>query len=331
MTAAPLDRFRAFFEAHPTLLLASHVDPDGDAIGSSLGLAWALRAMGREVVIVNSSPLPENLRFLPGSEWVHLPGDVKGPFSAAVILDCSSVDRIGRDAEALLAPGAAIANIDHHAANNEFGDPRLVDTEACATAELVLDVLDACGIPLGPEIAICLYVGIASDTGGFRYLNTTPRALRLAARLVEHGALPAVASDALYGKKSEASLKVLGFALSSLERLSRGQVAALTISREMFERAGASTEDSDGIVQFAKALDGTRVGILIQEVAPGEVRLSIRSDGTVDVNAVAARFGGGGHRNASGARVKGDLATVRRDVLEALDRAVNGGPAPSRR
>lgn len=326
----PFDRFQAFFEAHPSFLIVSHVDPDGDAIGSSLGLAWALRTAGREVAVVNTSPLPENLRFMPGSEWVRRPAQLKGTFSAVVVLDCSSVDRVGSEAEALIAPGAAIANIDHHAANDGFGDPRLVNTEACATAELVLDVLDACGYPLEPEAAVCLYTGLASDTGGFRYLNTTPRALRMAARLVEHGALPAVASDALYGKKSEASLRVLGLALSSLERLSQGQVAALTISREMFEKAGASSEDSDGIVQFAKALDGTRVGILIQEVAPGEVRLSIRSDGTVDVNAVAARFGGGGHRNASGARVNGNLATVRREVLEALDRAVNGGPPPSR-
>ena len=330
MTGVPYDRFRAFFDAHHSFLIVSHVDPDGDAIGSSLGLAWALRAMGREVAVANSSALPENLRFMPGSEWVRRPAEIRTVFSSVIVLDCSSVDRIGLEAESLIAPGAAIANIDHHAANTGFGDPRLVNTEACATAELVSDVLDACGIPLEPEVAICLYTGVASDTGGFRYLNTTPRALRLAARFVEHGAMPAVASDALYGKKSEASLKVLGFALSSLEKLSHGQVAALTISREMFEKAGASTEDSDGIVQFAKALDGTRVGILIQEIAPGEVRLSIRSDGSVDVNAVAAGFGGGGHRNASGARVKGDLATVRRAVLEALDRAVNGGPAPSR-
>jgi phosphoesterase RecJ-like protein len=231
----------------------------------------------------------------------------------------------------LLRPGAAIANVDHHAANDGFGDPRLVNVEASATGELMHEILEACGAPLDPRVAQCLYVGLASDTGAFRYPNTTPHALRLAAKLVEHGARPAATADELYGRKSERSLRILGLALSSLESYARGQVGAITITREMFERAHAAPEDADGIVQFAKSLDGTRVGILIQEVAPGEVRLSFRSDGSVDVNEVAGRFGGGGHKNAAGARVRGELAQVRGAVLEALDQAVNGGSPPPRR
>ena len=326
----PHDEFREFIDSRDEFLILSHLDPDGDAIGSSLGLHWALHAMGKMVVTANESPLPEGLRFLPGSEWVKSPAQVARTFHSVFVLDCSSLDRVGTKAAALVAPRAAIANVDHHAANDGFGDPRLVNVEASATAELIYEILEACGGPLGPEVAECLYIGLASDTGAFRYQNTTPRALRLAARLVEHGARPSTAAEALYGRKSEASLRILGLALSGLEKRAGGQVGALTISREMFDRAGAGPEDSDGIVQFAKSLDGTRVGVLIQEVAPGEVRLSFRSDGSLDVNEIAGRFGGGGHKNAAGARVRGDLTQVRGAVLDALDRAVNGGLAPPR-
>jgi len=326
----PYEAFRAFIDSHREFLILSHVDPDGDAIGSSLGLAWALRAIGKTVVVVNDSPLPDSLRFLPGSEWVKQPADAGRVFDAVFVLDCSSLDRAGKAAAGLVAPGAAVANVDHHAANDGFGDPRLVNVEASATAELIYEILDAYGAMLSPEVAECLYVGLASDTGAFRYQNTTPRALRLAARLVEHGARPSTAADALYGRKSEASLRILGLALASLEKRAGGQVGALTISRDMFDRAGATPEDADGIVQFAKSLDGARVGVLIQEIAPGEIRMSLRSDGTVDVNQVAGLFGGGGHKNAAGARVHGELSRVRGDVLEALDRAVNGGPPPPR-
>jgi bifunctional oligoribonuclease and PAP phosphatase NrnA len=325
------DRFRELIDKSPEFLILSHVDPDGDAIGSCLALAWALRGMGRVAEVVNESTLPDGLRFLPGSETVRLPGEMGRTFPVAFVLDCSSIDRVGPASARLIAPGATVANVDHHIANDGFGDPRLVNVEASSTAELVYEILDAYGVPLESEAAECLYAGVASDTGGFRFQNTTPRALRLAARLVEHGARPSFTAEALYGRKSEPSLKILGMALASLESRSYGQVGALTISRDMFASAGAAPEDADGIVQFAKSLQGTRVGVLIQEAVPGEIRLSLRSDGSVDVNEIAGRFGGGGHRNAAGARVRGDLAQVRGAVLEALDRAVNGGPPAPRR
>lgn len=326
----PHDRFRELIDRHAEFLILSHVDPDGDAIGSCLGLAWALRAMGRTAVVVNGSPLPESLRFLPGCETIRLPSDVGRTFGAVFVLDCSDLDRVGPEAARLIAPGAALANVDHHAANEGFGEPRLVNVEASATAELVFEILESCGSPLRTEVAECLYAGIASDTGGFRFPNTTPRAFRIAARLVEHGARPSATAEALYGRKSEGSLRILGMALASIESRSAGQVGAITIPHDMFSAAGAQPEDADGIVQFAKSLNGTRVGVLIQEAAPGEVRLSFRSDGTVDVNEIAGRFGGGGHKNAAGARVKGELGRVKSAVLEALDRAVNGGPPAPR-
>jgi bifunctional oligoribonuclease and PAP phosphatase NrnA len=326
----PHDDFRRFIDRHEEFLVLAHVDPDGDAIGSCLALASGLRTSGKRAVVANESPLPESLRFLPGWEEVRLPSEVARVFPAVFVLDCSTLDRVGPSASALLAPGAEVANIDHHAANDHFGNPRLVNVESSATAELVHEVLEACGIPIGSEAAECLYAGIASDTGGFRFANTTPRALRLAARLVERGARPAFTADALYGRKSEGSLRILGLALTSLESRAGGQVGVITIRKDMFDRARALPEEADGIVQFAKSLNGARVGVLIQEVAPNEAKLSFRSDGSVDVNQVAGLFGGGGHKNAAGARIQGDFDRVRGAVLEALDRAVNGGPPPPR-
>jgi len=328
----PFERFRAFFDAHTDFAIVSHVDPDGDAVGSCLGLAWALREMGRGAVVINESPVPITLRSLPGADTIRLPDAFKEPFQAVIVLDCASLERLGPNAARLVAPNAAIACVDHHVGNAGFGDPRLVVPEASATAELIHDLLDACNVPLTTETAQCLYTGLASDTGAFRFQNTTPKALRLAARLVDHGATPSLVSEWLYAKKSAGSLRILGLALASLESRANGQVSALTISRAMFERAEAAPEDADGIVQYAKSLIGARVGVLFQEAAPGQVRLSLRSDGSVDMNEFAGRFGGGGHRVAAGAKVTGELTAVRGEVLDALEHALmNGGSPVSRR
>jgi phosphoesterase RecJ-like protein len=326
----PFDRLNAFIDAFDAFLVTSHVDPDGDALGSALGLAHALRLMGKDATVALDSPVPANLRFLPGADAVVRPDGAGRRFRAAWVLDCSSLDRAGSVAERCLAPGARVANVDHHVGNDGFGDVRLVNTEASATAELVCELLEAYGSPIPPETAECLYAGIVSDTGGFRFQNTSARALRLAARLVERGARAAGVAEELWMRRSPGNLRILGLALSSLEERSGGRVGALTITREMFERARALPEDADGIVQFAKSLEGTRVGVLIQEVGPDEIRASLRSDGSVDVNVVAGRFGGGGHRNAAGLRVRGPLEQVRRELLEAIEQAMNGGPAPPR-
>jgi phosphoesterase RecJ-like protein len=326
----PHAAFRSFIDGHDDFLILSHIDPDGDAIGSCLGVSWALRSLGKRATVANESAVPVNLRFLPGSSDVRLAREVAGPSRSVFVLDCSSIDRVGPAGLALVAPDADIACVDHHAGSDGFGNPRLVNVDASATAELVYEILEDYGLPIAPEIAEALYTGIASDTGAFRFRNTTPRVLRLAARLVERGADPSRTADSLYGRKSPASLRVLGLALASLESRAGGRVSALTISRAMFDEAQAAPEDADGIVQYAQAVNGARVGVLIQETAPGEVRISFRSDGSIDVNLVAGRFGGGGHRNAAGARLRGDLAVVRESVLEAVEQAVNGGPPAPR-
>jgi phosphoesterase RecJ-like protein len=329
MSEAAFDGFEPFLESGREFLITAHVDPDGDAVGSCLGLEAALQYLGKETQVVLESTLPASLEFLPGASGIRRSADVPKRFTHAFVLDSSSLDRVGTVGTANLAPDARIAVIDHHWGNAGFGAPRLVNPEASATAELIYDLIESLKVPITPEIATNLYTGILSDTGGFRYANTSARTLRVSARLVEHGARAAEVAEALYATKTAPSLRILGAALASLETKGGGRIGAMTISRAMFEEAGATPEDADGIVQYAKSLVGARVGVLIQEVAPGEIRASLRSDGTVDVNEVASRFGGGGHRNAAGLRVRGALETVRQDLFRALEHAMNGGSPPA--
>jgi len=328
MNEVRFDGFEPFLAAAGEILITAHIDPDGDAVGSCLGLKIALRHRGKTADVVLESPLPASLLFLPEADTIRRPDEVRTRYGTAFVLDSSSLDRVGSVAQKTLAPGARIAVIDHHWGNEGFGDIRLVDPGASATAELVYDLIEALRVPLSPPIAECLYTGILSDTGGFRYANTSSRTLRVAARLVEEGARSSVVAEALYATKTAPSLRILGLALASLETKGGGKIGAMTISREMFEKAGAKPEDADGIVQYAKDLAGARVGVLIQETGPDEIRASLRSDGTVDVNQVASQFGGGGHRNAAGLRVQGRLETVRQDLFRALERAMNGGAPP---
>ena len=325
MSDAVLAAFEPLLAQASEFLVTAHIDPDGDAVGSCLGLAHALRHLGKKGDVVLDSPVPATLAFLPGADLIRGPEGSAGRYRAAFVLDSPSLERIGSVARCL-AQGARIAVIDHHRGNEGFGDVRLVNPESSATAELVYDLIELLRVPVSAEIAECLYTGILSDTGGFRYANTSAGTLRIAARLVERGARSSVVAEALYATKTAPSLRILGLALASLETKGAGRIGAMTISREMFEQAGAAPEDADGIVQYAKALAGARVGILIQEVAKDEIRASLRSDGTVDVNQVAALFGGGGHRNAAGLRVRGALGKVRQDLFQALERAMNGGP-----
>ncbi len=328
MSEAALEELKSFVAGEREFLITAHIDPDGDAVGSCLGLKLALDQLGKESGVVLDSPLPAGLAFLPSAETIRRPEDVSKRYAAAFVLDSSSPDRTGTVLARCLAPSARIAVIDHHWGNAGFGDVRLVKPEASATAELVCDLIELLGVPISPEMAECLYTGILSDTGGFRYANTSARTLRVAAGLVERGARASRVAEELYATKTGSSLRILGLALASLETRSEGMIGAMTISQAMFDSAGAKPEDADGIVQYAKSLIGARVGVLVQEVAPNEIRASLRSDGTVDVNQVASEFGGGGHRNAAGLRVRGDLMEVRQAILQALERAMNGGPPP---
>ncbi len=302
------------------IALVSHRDPDPDTIGSALALGLGLESLGKRVSWHCADPVPEQQRFLHGSDRFTQdppPEDV----DLVVTVDFGSVDR----AKFALPARPTLVNIDHHASNDNFGTANLVDVTASATAELVSRVIDALGIKWTPEMATAALVGIMTDTGSFQFPSTDARALERAARLREAGAdLQAITYNIFRNKRFEA-LKLWGFAFSRLMREHGGQLVWTEIRVGDIENAGARDEDISGLVEQVARSSGMRVGLLFNEQR-GAVKISCRTsqwEPSVDASALMARFGGGGHVRAAGALIAGDLASIRERVLEAARAALD--------
>ncbi|MEK6226687.1 MAG: bifunctional oligoribonuclease/PAP phosphatase NrnA [Chloroflexota bacterium] len=302
------------------IALVSHRDPDPDTIGSALALGLGLESLGKRVSWHCADPVPEQQRFLYGSDRFTQdppPEDV----DLVVTVDFGSVDR----AKFALPARPTLVNIDHHASNDNFGTANLVDVTASATAELVARVIDALGIKWTPEMATAALVGIMTDTGSFQFPSTDARALDRAARLREAGAdLQAITYNIFRNKRFEA-LKLWGFAFSRLVRERGGQLVWTEIRAGDIENAEARDEDISGLVEQVARSAGMRVGLLFNEQR-GAVKISCRTsqwEPSVDASALMARFGGGGHVRAAGAVIEGDLPTVRERVLEAARAALD--------
>lgn len=302
------------------IALVSHRDPDPDTIGSALALGLGLEALGKSVSWHCADPVPEQQRFLRGSERFTQdppPEDV----DLVVTVDFGSVDR----AKFALPARPTLVNIDHHASNDHFGTANLVDVTAAASAELIARVIDALGIKWTPEMATAALVGIMTDTGSFQFPSTDARALDRAARLREAGAdLQAITYNIFRNKRFEA-LKLWGFAFSRLTREQGGQLVWTEIREGEVERAEARDEDISGLVEQVARSSGMRVALLFNEQRGG-VKISCRTsqwEPSVDASALMARFGGGGHVRAAGAVIEGDLADVRDRVLDAARAALD--------
>jgi phosphoesterase RecJ-like protein len=301
------------------IALVSHRDPDPDTIGSALALGLGLESLGKQVSWHCADPVPEQQRFLHGSErftQAPPPEDV----DLVVTVDFGSVDR----AKFALPARPTLVNIDHHASNDNFGTANLVDVTAAASAELVSRVIDALGIKWTPEMATAALVGIMTDTGSFQFPSTDARALDRAARLREAGAdLQAITYNIFRNKRFEA-LKLWGFAFSRLVREEAGQLVWTEIRAGDIEAAEARDEDISGLVEQVARSAGMRVAVLFNEQR-GSVKVSCRTsqwEPSVDASALMARFGGGGHVRAAGALIEGRLADVRDRVLDAARAAL---------
>ena len=302
------------------IALVSHRDPDPDTIGSALALGLGLESLGKRVSWHCADPVPEQQRFLRGSERFTQeppPEDV----DLVVTVDFGSVDR----AKFKLPARPRLVNIDHHASNDHFGTANLVDVTAAASAELVSRVIDALGIRWTPEMATAALVGIMTDTGSFQFPSTDARALERAARLREAGAdLQAITYNIFRNKRFEA-LKLWGFAFARLVREDEGKLVWTEIRAGEIERAEARDEDISGLVEQIARSSGMRVALLFNEQR-GSVKVSCRTsqwEPSVDASALMSRFGGGGHIRAAGALIQGDLADVRDRVLDAARAALD--------
>lgn len=299
------------------VLVVSHIHPDGDAISSTLAMGMMLKAMGKRVVMVNESPIPKKFSFLPGMEDIALAHEVKRTFSHVVALDCADRERMG-NAGQLVAPSASLVNIDHHATNDGYGTINVVVPQAAATAEILYDWIDQSPIGWDVPLATCIYTGLLTDTGGFRYSNTSPKVLRQAAKLVELGIDAHHINDRVLETVTWEQLQLLKTALSTLKTSEDGLVAWMKLAEPDLIRINASHDDLDGVVNYARNILGVDVGILFRETEPQTVKISLRSRERVDVAQVAKQFGGGGHARAAGCTVHGTIEKAEQSILAEI-------------
>lgn len=314
-----LEPIKALLGRVQSVLLVAHVMPDGDTLGSALGLAWALRGRGVHVRLACADPAPPILAFLPGVEGFADRG--RTDEQAVVAIDCSDQARMGRAFEGETWQAVPLGVIDHHVTNTRFGAANYV-ADTAATAQLVLQVIDALDLPLDARSAQCLLTGIVTDTRCFRTNNTTPAALRDALRLIEAGATLTDVTDAVYNHLPLATLRLWGPALAGVRQ--QGDIVWTELTLEMLAASGLGAEASDGLPNYLSTFDEARVAVVFQELEDGRVDVSMRSVPAIDIARVARALGGGGHPQASGAQVEGPLAAARERVLAALQAAVRG-------
>lgn len=304
-----------------SFLMLTHVNPDGDAIGSSLALALALRRLRKKVTLVRVDELPETYRFLPGADLYVPYQQVDGEYDVALFLDCGDLDRVGA-ARSVVDRAKVKVNIDHHVTNTYYGDYNYIDPLVSSVGEQIYQMLHAAEIALDKDIATNLYVAVATDTGSFRYENTHVDTHMIAAALLMEGVEPGEISNQVYETRSLAAVRLLGAVLATLQVSRDGQVVWLTLTRRTLADTGATDDDTEGLVNYARSVRGVEVGVLFREVEGGEVRVNFRSKSRVDVSAIASQFGGGGHPRASGATASGTLEEVTDRVLTAVAEAL---------
>jgi phosphoesterase RecJ-like protein len=304
--------------------VTTHVHPDGDALGAELALARGLRSLGKEVRIVNSDPVPGRYAFLDPEgdieRWRPAAFDgVMREADAVFVLDISRWERLGELGGLVREAGGTRVCIDHHPCEDGFGEIHIIDTAASATGELVYELLVALGAPLSRGILEPLYVAILTDTGGFRFSSTSPRAHEIAAAALRHGISPDMLHERLYEEFSQARTRLLGLILQNLTFECDGRLAHFLITRKMLEETGARDEETEGLVDHPRGVRGVQAVVYFMETEEGDTKISLRSRGeALDMNSFARRFGGGGHPRAAGIVLPGPIEANREKVLDAI-------------
>ncbi len=304
-------------QKHQRFIITTHVEPDGDAVGSALSLYHALQALGKDAVVCLADSVPPMYGFLPGSQDVRR--EIPPTFApeCLVVLDCSDLERAGDIVSWIDWNRTVVINLDHHGSNTRFGHLNVVE-ESAATGELVYLLIQELGIPLSREMGMGIYTAILTDTGGFRYRNTTRRSLMIAGEIVGLGVNPGEIAERVYERYPLERFRVLGKALRNLRVSCGGRVADFYVKRNMFQGDGFSPSMVEGFVNYPREIDGVLVSVFFREKGENQFRVSLRSKGETDVAMVAQGFGGGGHRNAAGCLVEGRFEIVRKRVLRKV-------------
>lgn len=311
-------------KCHDHFLITTHVRADGDGIGSEVALYYALKRMGKSVSIANDSPIPQIYKFIiPGTDiYVH-PEIPKDRAEVVFTLDCPTLDRLGKT-QGIVPKDAIIINIDHHISNEHFGKINWVSEEKCATGEIVLSLLREGNIDITPDMATALYVAMVTDTGRFTHSNTTPEALRMAAFLIERGARHVEITKHVYNTNPYNLLKLNALALNTVNLHAGNRIATLWLTRKMLVETGINPIDTQEFADIPISIDGVVVGVLLREMTePNWIKVSLRSRNGFDVNTVANKFGGGGHKYAAGCEIQGTITEVQRLILDELEKALS--------
>ena len=302
-------------------LMLGHVHPDGDVLGTLLGLGLAMERAGWTVSYAGPDPIPEVLDFIPGGDRWRVWRKAPRRFETIVLTDCPNDGRTEGLLEGVRGPDSQVLNIDHHPDNRRYGTVNWIDPSAAATGEMVFDLLTALEWPIGRDIALGLYTAVHTDTGSFRYSNTTPRTFRIAGALTAEGAEPALVTDRLYQRRPKDALLTLGGLLGRVEVSEDGLIATLTVPD------GAASEEfmaAEDLVTYPRSIAGVKVAVLLRAEPDGRVKASLRGKGDVPVNRIAHQFGGGGHENAAGCTLAGPLAQAKTTLLAAVRQALDG-------
>jgi phosphoesterase RecJ-like protein len=302
-------------------LMLGHVHPDGDVLGTLLGLGLAMEKAGWAVRYAGPDPVPAVFDFLPGADHWQVWRTAPRRFDTIVLTDCPNDGRTEGLLAAARFPTSQVLNIDHHPDNRRYGTVNWIDPSAAATGEMIFDLLVGLGWAVGSEVALNLYTAVHTDTGSFRYSNTTPRTFRTAAALTAAGAQPALVTDRLYQRRPPDALRTLGSLLSQVEVSPDGRIASLVVPE------GTASEDfmaAEDLVTYPRSIAGVKVAVLLRAEEGGLVKASLRGKGDVPVNRIAHRFGGGGHENAAGCTLPGPLARAKATLLAAVEQALDG-------
>lgn len=314
-----LQQTAQFLLEHDDYLIVSHVQPDGDAVSSTLGVGWLLSRLGKNFTMINEGPIPKRMNSLwHAGEIINLSEHKpERSFSRIICVDCADFQRVGKTRE-LFSEEAIIVNIDHHPTNDRYGTVNLVLPEAAATAEILFDLIHQFDVEWDEQVAAAIYTGLLTDTGGFRYSNTSPKVLNIASELLTYGVNGPELAETLLEEMTLPQMKVLVSALNTLRMTEDGKIAWVHVTPQHMVESEAMNDDLEGIVNYPRNIQGVEVGILFKSLESGAVKVSLRSAGKVDVASLAQSFGGGGHVRAAGCRIEGELNEVISRVVEQV-------------
>ena len=307
--------------ARQRFVITSHARPDGDAIGSSLALAYALRHLGKDVRVVSHDSPPPPLMVFPGVAEIEVTDHVEDTGDAVVVMECGELKRTGIDG---LERGYVV-NIDHHPGNTAYGALNWLDLSAAACGEMVFDLVRALGVPLTTEIATHVYITILTDTGSFHYSNITPHTFDICRRCMEAGVNPPAVARAIFDSNSLGRLRLFGAVLNAMQLDRTGRIATLMIDKKLAAESGGTYDDTEGLINLPLTVKDILSVVFFKEQEPGDWRISMRSKGTIDINAIAKEFGGGGHKNASGCSAHGSLDELKPLFERKITAAIEQG------